>query len=300
MIRVNRMACSFSGVFKGARVKVLVIGALILLLTACSSRFVYNNLDWLAYWYVDDYVEFSTEQKRLFSPQVDRLLGWHRNKELPEYLGLLSRIQAAVGQSDLKPQQVNGWVDEIRAFWKALRLNGEPLFLTVAMASDEQQIDEFLKNLRDDLKKRQSKIEKNSAEKRRTRRRERLTESFSNWLSPLSADQRHQIHRLADNLQTSSEQWLEYRTRWVDELERALRSRQDSSMFKLQMERLIRDPQSLRTPEHQSHVESDQQLWVAHLIQLHRGLSEKQRTHLHKELEDLIADIRYLISQENK
>ncbi len=297
MIRVKRMTCSSSGVSKGSPAKVVIIGVLFLLLTACSSRFIYNNLDWLAYWYVDDYVEFSLEQKRLFSPQADRLLDWHRNQELPEYLGLLSRIQVAIGQPDLQPKQVTGWLNEIRAFWKALILNSEPLFMTVAMTSDEEQIDEFLEKLREDLRARQSKIEKNSAEKRRSLRREHLTNAFGNWLSPLSADQREQIHRLADNLQTSSEQWLEYRTRWADELERALRSRQDSNRFKQQMERLILDPQSLRTPEHHRHVEADQQLWVTHLIHLHRGLSEKQRTHLYGELEDLINDIRYLIGQ---
>ena len=36
---------------------------LLVSVTGCSSKFAYNNLDWLVYWYVDDYIEFSDQQE---------------------------------------------------------------------------------------------------------------------------------------------------------------------------------------------------------------------------------------------
>ena len=49
---------------------ILLIG--LLALTGCSSKFAYNNFDWLVYWYVDDYVELTNEQEDLFDVKIDR------------------------------------------------------------------------------------------------------------------------------------------------------------------------------------------------------------------------------------
>lgn len=61
-----------------------------LLLSGCSSQFAYNNLDWLAYWYIDDYIDFTAEQEVIVDQKLITWLDWHKQQELPRYLSDLN------------------------------------------------------------------------------------------------------------------------------------------------------------------------------------------------------------------
>ena len=56
---------------------IAVVFTLSILLTGCSSKFAYNNIDWLMYWYIDDYVELDKSQKSL----LDGVLGISPSKK---------------------------------------------------------------------------------------------------------------------------------------------------------------------------------------------------------------------------
>jgi len=71
--------------------KIIVIG-LVLLLSGCSTKFVYKNLDWLVYWYVDDFVELSDEQERMVDVKLATWLEWHKNTEIPKYVAHLNEL----------------------------------------------------------------------------------------------------------------------------------------------------------------------------------------------------------------
>jgi len=56
----------------------LVLGFLVL--TGCSSKLAYNNLDWLIYWYMDDYVELNDSQEAIFDIKLEGWIDWHREE----------------------------------------------------------------------------------------------------------------------------------------------------------------------------------------------------------------------------
>ena len=53
-----------------------------LFLSACTSGFVYNRLDWLIPWYVDGYVDLTRAQRDVLRAQLEPRLAWDREEEL--------------------------------------------------------------------------------------------------------------------------------------------------------------------------------------------------------------------------
>jgi len=62
---------------------------LVAILSGCSAtQFIYNRVDILIRWYLDDYVSLDRDQQARFTTRLDALLEWHRLEELPVYVML--------------------------------------------------------------------------------------------------------------------------------------------------------------------------------------------------------------------
>ena len=60
------------------------------MLSGCSAtQLIYNRVDILVRWYLDDYVSLDSEQQERFDARLETLLDWHRREELPAYVVLL-------------------------------------------------------------------------------------------------------------------------------------------------------------------------------------------------------------------
>jgi hypothetical protein len=99
-------------------VKTLIIVVLLVLtgplLTACSAlRLGYNNGAQLAWWWLDAYVDFSSEQAPAAKRAIDRWFDWHRATQLPEYVATLASLQAQV-QEPTTPALACAWQDRLR------------------------------------------------------------------------------------------------------------------------------------------------------------------------------------------
>lgn len=93
-----------------ALLAVLLLGAL----CGCTSvRLVYGNGQQLSWWWIDGYVDFSSEQAPAAKAAIDRLFDWHRATQLPDYADLLVTAQVQI----LEPtnaQQACIWQERIR------------------------------------------------------------------------------------------------------------------------------------------------------------------------------------------
>ena len=76
-----------------------VVSLLVLsfLLQACSAvKLAYNQAPELAYWYLDGYVDFSTEQSVQVKSELNKLQIWHRQTQLPIYIDTLQKLQQKI------------------------------------------------------------------------------------------------------------------------------------------------------------------------------------------------------------
>lgn len=80
------------------------------MLSGCSSlRLGYSHGPTLAYWWLDDYIDFSPQQAPRVRAALEQWFAWHRSQRLAQDLALLERARREV-QSDVTPAQIcAGW-----------------------------------------------------------------------------------------------------------------------------------------------------------------------------------------------
>ncbi len=83
-----------------ARVVALIAALALLVLAGCSSiRLSYDNAPRLTWWWLDGYVDFSSEQAPPVKTAIDDFYAWHRQTQLPSYAALLAELRAPLLQS---------------------------------------------------------------------------------------------------------------------------------------------------------------------------------------------------------
>lgn len=124
---------------------------------ACSTiKLAYNNIDDVAYWWLDGYVDFTDEQAPRAREDLDRLHHWHRTTELPQLLSLMQAMQQAAS-ADMTGPQACGFVAQARKRLEALAERAEPALVTLAtgltpeqLAHLERKYEKLNANFRDD------------------------------------------------------------------------------------------------------------------------------------------------------
>lgn len=85
------------------------------LLAGCTAlRLGYSNGPQLAWWWLDNWMDFSREQSPPVKQAIDRWFAWHRSTQLPGYARLLAQMQPLALQP-LTPDLVCQWQDRLQA-----------------------------------------------------------------------------------------------------------------------------------------------------------------------------------------
>lgn len=119
-----------------------IIGALLLVaaLGGCSAiKLAYNNLPGVSYWWLDSYLDFNGAQTLRVRSELDQLLAWHRQNELPKLAGML-RNAGSLATDDVTPAQACEMADELRARLLAVAEQAEPAGAELAVSLDDAQL----------------------------------------------------------------------------------------------------------------------------------------------------------------
>ena len=101
-----------------SRIKSVIIGLLIVILSpalsGCSAlRLGYANGPQLAWWWIDGYFDFSSEQAPQLRRALEQWFEWHRATQLPDYVALLSAARQQVLEPTTATQACQ-WQDRAR------------------------------------------------------------------------------------------------------------------------------------------------------------------------------------------
>jgi hypothetical protein len=89
-----------------------VIGMLLLLGSCSMLRMSYNQGPQLAWWWLDSYVNFNSEQAPHAKEAIRQWFDWHRTTQLPGYAGWLSTLRGQINDP-VTPAQVCRWSEEL-------------------------------------------------------------------------------------------------------------------------------------------------------------------------------------------
>jgi hypothetical protein len=265
-----------------------------LFLSACTSGFVYNRLDWLIPWYVDGYVDLTRAQRDVLRAQLEPRLAWHREEELARYAALLNRVEADLEET-LTPATVRSWAEELLAAAQRVERSMMEVALEFGGEVSEAQLREFV----DSLWERQSEYEEEFLERSDAEYAEddyeNLCDFIERFVGRLEPEQRAVLREAADELQRFDRAWLEERRAWLETLQPLLLERAPGWQAAVMAAYETRLEQ--RTPAYHATFEHNLEQITAAYARVLSSLTERQRSRAVKELQDLQRTLRKLMDQ---
>mgnify|MGYP005993580135 CR=1 FL=1 len=272
---------------------VLVVSYLI---TGCSTRFVYNQLDWLAPWYLDDYVTIEHYQQDLLTSSLDSVLDWHRATQLSRYGDFLKVISSDV-QGSISEEKVAKYFLQLDEFIETLFIEFANEFTPLIAQMNPRQQAELIENLAIKNQKYYEKFVLIGEAESKASSKKRVEKFLDDWLDELSASQVQMINQWSTQTHWLSPGFYESRQAWQTRLhsifnaQNANKPEMIKSMFKNRRE--------FWSVDLRQKFRHNQQVTTVFIVNFFNSLDANQKQSLLKKLEKYEADFRLLASQSN-
>lgn len=273
--------------------KMIAVLLMALTLTSCSTRFLYNQLDWLLPWYLEDYVSVESQQQPAFDATLTEFLNWHRVEQLPLYAEYVASLKPVVAQPT--PHDIERHIDRLDGFINQLYHQFGVDFVPLIASLTEAQKSELITNVRaknQDYAKEFVAIGEAAA---RRKGAEKMQEIFDDWLGALSPEQQQRTQAFTQQTQWMSPGLLAARKQWADRLEALLTSSPNVNQTELLT--LFEQRRLLWDAELKAQYRHNIALLVTLLDTTLKNLSPAQQTHLLNRLNDYQRDFTLLSRQ---
>ena len=272
----------------------MLAAMLLCLLAACSSTtFVYNRLDSILPWYLDDYVDLNNTQDRQLDEMLAPFLAWHRQQELPRYVALLEQVEADL-DGPVSAAEVAGIYAGIEDAWLRLQDKSLDWLLALGASLSDEQVQEFL----EELNERQEEYEEEYLERSDLEYREdsyeSLVDSMQDYLGRLNDAQRERLRAASLELRRSDSIWLQERAAWLQRLD-VLMQRQPGWQQRVREAIALRD--ETVSEQYNATYEHNLEVIFSAIAAVLDSRSEKQDRRLRAELRDLREDLQTLMEQ---
>ncbi|WP_166425152.1 DUF6279 family lipoprotein [Paraglaciecola sp. 20A4] len=269
----------------------LLFCALSLFITGCSSKFAYNNIDWLMYWYIDDYVELDKTQKKLLDGHVSQWMKWHREDELTEYQAQLEQIKLQISQNNVSAQQWEQHFNNAKQHWVRFRDHISPELVRLAPSLSDEQVNALFAELDKENQKRIEERQDSNVEKRLKKNIKNTQENAREFIGKLSVEQKNIIMNFAEDFQSSFDLWMAYRQRIQSAAHDMLLNERKEAHFKQSFLTLLSQPETYQDEKLAQISTHNNQVYASMLAALSTSLTPKQQRKAMKELQDIIDDI---------
>jgi uncharacterized protein YeaO (DUF488 family) len=280
------------------RVKKFLIIAFVILISGCSTKFAYNNLDWLAYWYIDDYIELTSEQEEAVDNKLQQWLSWHKSEELPKYLAHLAELSEDIKTQSISMARMDYHQEKAADHWMRLKQRVVPDLVALAPLLEQQQVDsmfaEIDKQNKEEAEERAERLDESEAEQRKDTLK-RNKKNLKKWLGKLTPEQERLVENMYGQYHRNGALWQAYRERYQAEL-KALFEQEDRGLnFQERLQSLLMNPEVFRGEElNRRNVENGNK-YKEFLLTVDTLATEKQRKHLIAEIAEFKEDVKDLL-----
>lgn len=269
----------------------VTLAALLWLVAGCSSQFLYNRLDALAYVYVKTQVSLEDLQSQQLRNSLRAFHDWHRGSELPRYAsfaqGLARDAARPLGRARIDAARL-----ELEALWRdAVARGADDAARFLAGLSPAQRSEFFTSLGADDAELREEYCETPLA-KRQRRQFEDVVELAEDWVGSLTAAQREQLRLRLAALQPTGCRWVESRIRVRTAFrELAERGTADPDYYE-KMRRLMQNPEERWDPAYRAAFAANRDAFIDMLAELDASLTTRQRAQLSAKFAGYARDFR--------
>ncbi|GAL16017.1 hypothetical protein JCM19233_7039 [Vibrio astriarenae] len=270
---------------------VMLLSAFVL--TGCGVRFLYNNVDWLVIEYLDDYVELESGQEEWLSDKISLLSQWHRRHELPHYIDHLDQLI----ELDLKTftaQELAAQKIQFQQHGERLLIEIEPQLLLLASQLSDEQVEQFMKNLRVRHGKYQDKYQSLNDTEIRQRYAESIAENVERWFGSLTEEQETMVELWTSEMEVTVPDWVAYQTQVRLQVKEMLALRADADILSGRLNQILNEPERLYSDELIRKLHHNRGVMDVYLVQIVNLATDKQATYYRdtlKEWKDVALDI---------
>jgi hypothetical protein len=276
--------------------RVLVACALLSMLAACGTRFVYNRLDWLSRYYVSSQVTLDDGQSRALQSNLDAFFAWHRRSELPRYASFLDRM-ASEAERPVSVEQLEAGQREVEGFMRDAVAQAAPAAARWLNGLRPAQVDELFAGLAErDRKARADKCDGTPAE-RRSRRAREFIDNVEDWTGRLDRAQRQLIATRYAALRTDPCAELSARERSRLEFQALVERHRSRPEFPARIAEFLVHPENRGDSEYRQAYAADRARFLALLADINHSLSAAQREHAIGRLRVYAREMRGLATQ---
>ena len=262
---------------------------LVAILSGCSAtQFIYNRVDILIRWYLDDYVSLDRDQQARFTTRLDALLEWHRLEELPVYVVLLDDALVIL-DNGVSLDATRAMAARIES--AAIRLQDR--FLELLLSTGEDLTPAQRAGFIETLWAKQEEFEADRLARDDAAYRDDLEARFDKqlrrYLGPLTDEQKSRLRQGMAAMTRLDHYWLQDRRVWISALSEILLS--DEPNWVEPVRALIASRDEALLPEYRDGIDHNGEV----ILQLSRDVlllrSDKQDKKLRARLTALRDDL---------
>lgn len=276
---------------------------LMTVLAACSSlKLAYNNGDTLLYWWLNGYVDLTSEQKDTVKDDIDRLFHWHRKTQLQDYIQILQTAQRQLNSGPTQADLQNDY-DEIKKRTEALLLKATPELAELARSLQPDQIATLERKFAANNSEFRKKNMRGDKEAQQNYRFKKSMEQFELWFGNFTSEQEAQIRKASDARPLNNEIWLDERTRRQNNILAVVRKVQSEKLSKeatqVQIQTLIKDGfRRLDNSDRKAFFDAAEEGNIQLVLTVINLATPAQKAHAQKRMQGWIDDFRTLSAEQ--
>lgn len=291
------MTLPFTGRVRKSGFKIAAVAMLLALTGACSNtRLVYNYLDWIVGWHLDDYFDLYRDQQDFYETRLDALLKWHRHEHLAAYAAFIDEIRQDIDR-DLTAERIRDRYETIQQFWRDIMIMAAPDGLALMLRLDAKQRQYFYRAWKKEQQQYEQKYLRETPPDRQRRLCRRMEKMLKRFTGRLTGPQKVMVENWSLSLAPMQTLWLENRAGWLVVLKEALESDIANGEKKEILRQLFVAPEQWWSDAYRNTVLQNESVTMAMLAKMVESLSEKQKKHLDKVLARLKNDFIQLSKQ---
>jgi hypothetical protein len=272
---------------KMSQTRALSIISLILLVSACSFKTVYNRLDYLIPSYVEGLVSLDDALEEKVEQRTDLLLSWHRNTQLTQYADLLRKFQQAI-ESPLDVQRVLQYMASIQALWRTLevKINKEmAVLLPLLNAEQREELSESIDDKNEDYYDEYIDLDK---DERIEKYIENTIESYQNWLGTLTTEQERAIEKAATTFSSIAALRLTQRRLWQRNIQDILNSNDTQEIKSERLQQFFDQFNINEQPQLKAALETNKMIFARLTVDIINQSTANQKVFFRKKTEEYI------------
>jgi hypothetical protein len=267
--------------------RLIVLLLIVAFLQGCTSKMAYNNADWLAQWYIDDYVDLSRDQNRNLEIELESVLEWHRETQLLQYRQQLVALSNDLDNLPISEQVWRKHFNQIIDHWQRVRRELSTRAATLAPQLDQYQVDYLFAKLEENSKEKLEDFNEKTVEEYRADRLKRLLETLENYLGTVNKQQKSYTGDFVDQAKITEQEWFDSKVKLQAAMKNAFVSSPKTEL-PTELFKIMINPDQFKSDTLLDAYPYNRQLLLSMLQKITTSLDDDQVSYLKGEINDLI------------